>query len=247
MTYFVPKVPITQVTSLELYLRWLKLDHDPAAVSVVEKLLSGINPNMVLDNSILSVRRISTKKEGETIDNIIRLSYSRYSNGMFPIDLCEEDRDFQHQLEDSYMVYNEHRFPMATIKSKLFVPSDEEYFINKLFTINEPWYYEEKLLQEASRWAAHPVYDIYRLAELKTEVMRSAFIHVVNKFDNKKIRTVGIFSQRVVQFIRKNKIAKVRKIKTTEKRNEVRVYLETHYPSYWRDGNPGVYEITKTL
>lgn len=245
MPYVIPKLQPVRNISVDKYLKWLKLDHNPEAITVVQNLLSDIHPIMIVQDNSLSVKNVSRKIDRQIVNDIIRLSYSRYSNGMYPIDLCKEDSSSQ--LEHTYMVYNTYRFPMATIKSKLFVPNDHDYFINTLFTVQEPWYYKEKLLQEASRWAAHPVYDVYSLSALKTEVMRKAMTYVVSKYTDEKIRTVGIFSERVVQFIQNNDIAQIRRINVKKKTNAVRHMLEEQYGRYWQDGKPGVYELTTTV
>jgi hypothetical protein len=178
---------------------------------------------------------------------MIRLAYSRYTNGVFPIELSRKLADLQDETEDSYLVYNSRRFPMATIKSKLFSPNDPDYFVNTLFTVHEPWYCKEKKVQEVSRWATHPVYDIYLLKDLKIHSMSTALKFLSTKFKTKGIPSIGIFSQRVVAFITENKMATIKKIKAQEKNSYARKELENKYPVYWREGQPWLYEITEAL
>ena len=247
MTLYLPQISLPQISSVERYMQWLGIEHDPKAILTVKSILSDIDPTTLFGNHTLTVDRVHKKKQGAIVDAMIRLAYSRYTQGIFPVELSQKVADLQDKTEDSYLVYNTRRFPMATIKSKLFTPDDAEYFINTIFTVKEPWYFEEKTLQEVSRWATHPIYDIYHLKELKVSSMDAALDFVINKFNTYGIRSVGIFSQRVVEFIKEHNMANIRKIKADVKHSYHRQLLEEGYPLYWRDGKPWLYEITRAL
>ncbi len=247
MSFLVTDYSAMQTSPVENYLSWLGISRDEKALDTIRKLLANIHPHIFLDNQSFKVKHIETREEGSYIDAMIRLSYSRYTEGIFPVELSRRVLEIAEKKEKSYMVYNKKKFPVATIMSKTFIPDDPVYFINTVFSIREPWYFQQKKLHEISRWAAHPVYDIYQFHDVKTKVMKEAITFAFNKAQQERKPTVAIFSERVVSFIRKNTIADIRKLKTKIKESPIRNALQKNYPLYWRDGNPGVYEIIKTL
>ncbi len=247
MSLLITDYSAMQTSPVENYISWLGISHDVKAVTTIRKLLANIQPHVFLDNGSFKIKRVENRNEGSYVDAIIRLSYSRYTEGTFPVELSRRVLDIKDSKEKSYMVYNQKEFPVATIMSKNFLPDDPVYFINTLFSIQEPWYFQQKKLHEISRWAAHPVYDIYHFHDIKLKAMKEALRFTFEKSQQEKTPTVAIFSERVVRFLRGNNVAVIRKLQAKEKDSPARNALKLNYPLYWRDGNPGVYEIVTIL
>lgn len=228
---------------LARYLDWLNLANNITALNTLHGLLiDGTEPHH-LQTDAITIKQASTTREHAIIDGIIRLAYSRYTNGYFPIELSKNLSE-QEKYEINYIAYSHLKFPLATLKSKIFSPQDKDYFVNQLFTVHESWYTEADVLHEVSRWAAHPLFDVYQSPQEKSVAMSQIMKHVYLHFEEHQMKTIGIFSERVAKYIQRFNILKLKKIKTSPKKNKLRENLETKYPLYWKADTPSVYLVS---
>jgi hypothetical protein len=66
---------------------------DQKAITTLRNLLANIQLHIFTEVKSFKVKRVENREEGAYIDAMIRLSYSRYTEGIFPVELSRRVLD----------------------------------------------------------------------------------------------------------------------------------------------------------